>query len=262
MKKHDLPAMPFYWGDWFKALDVQMLPRDIRCTWFEMLGRMWESNPRGELSINGICPTDEQLAMLLGFGNDLNEFKRHIEFLERFSLFSRKKNGVIYSRKMVKMEEISSKRSTSGRLGMMSRYNKTDNKSITNTEYENENESESKDGIIIKPSTKKKFDFEPIWQQHPKKIGKKLAFGFFQMSVNTDEDYANIQKAIDNYNKSKSVRTGYIKNGGNWFNEWEDWVDMPESEKFCEKCKGTGKFTSNTGYECLCDCPAGKNLKT
>src|SRR3990167_1275688 len=152
MKKKDLPAMPFYWGDWFKALDVQMLPRDIRCTWFEMLGRMWESKYRGELSINGQPLSIEQLAQLLGFGSDVKECEKHINYLEKNSLFSRKNNGVIYSRKLVKMEDISRKRSKAGGLGMSNRYNKTPNKhpnkSLTNSENENENENENKKGFI------------------------------------------------------------------------------------------------------------------
>lgn len=151
MKKNDLPAMPFYWGDWFKALDVQMLPRDIRCTWFEILGRMWESKNRGELSINGEPPTIEQLAQLLGFGSDIKECQRHLDYLERFSIYSRKKNGVIYCRKMVHEEDVSCKRSKAGKLGMSSRYdvcyNKKGNKKLTNTEdeYEYENEDENED---------------------------------------------------------------------------------------------------------------------
>lgn len=117
MKKKDLPAMPFYWGDWFKAIDVQSLPRDIRCVWFEILGRMWENSPRGELSINGKPLTDEQLTILLGFGNDVKECKRCLKILDEFSVFSRKKNGVIYNRRMTHNEEISRKRSISGHLG-------------------------------------------------------------------------------------------------------------------------------------------------
>jgi len=137
-KKHDLPSQPWYWGDWFKAMDVQALPRDIRCTWFEMIGRMWESKNRGELSINNRGLSIEQLAQLLGFGGDVEECKRHLDYLEEFSIFSRKKNGVIFCRKMVKDEKIRVSRSSAGTKGMKSRYNKSDNKTLTNTEDESE----------------------------------------------------------------------------------------------------------------------------
>ena len=106
----------------------------------------------------------------------------------------------------------------------------------------------------------KTFDFESVWQSYPegKKIGKKLALGHFNTSVKTDEDFANIKKALKNYTNSQRVRIGFGKDGCNWFDEWEDWVDF--KEEFCEKCKGKGKFISTTGYEIICECQAGKRL--
>jgi len=142
IKKYDLPAQPWYWGDWFKAIDVQSLPRDIRCTWFEMLGRMWESKKRGYLTINGKPLTDEELAQVLGFGTDINLMQKHLTFLEERGVFSRTKSGIIFNRRMAKDEKIRQIRSKSGKRGMESRYNKTDNKTLTNSEDESESENE------------------------------------------------------------------------------------------------------------------------
>lgn len=136
--------MPFYWGDWFKATDIQSLPRHIRCTWFEMLGRMWESTDRGYLSINGTAPTDRELAMILGFGDNVFECKKHLNYLQKKKIFSRNSEGIIYNRRMVKDAEISRLRAEAGQKGMSVRYNKTYNKNLTNTEYENEYEYEDK----------------------------------------------------------------------------------------------------------------------
>lgn len=142
-KKKDLPYLPFYPGDWFKALDVQALPRDIRLTWFEMLLRMWESKKRGFLTINGNVPTLEQIAQMLGFGEDVQKCEFHLTFLEKNSIFSRNKVGIIYNRKMVRDDALSLKRSKSGQKGMKSRYskdeicyNKTDNKDVTNADID------------------------------------------------------------------------------------------------------------------------------
>ena len=49
-KKHDLPAMPFYFGDWFKCPEVRAMNLETRMIWFEMLGLMWESTERGYLT--------------------------------------------------------------------------------------------------------------------------------------------------------------------------------------------------------------------
>lgn len=136
--------MPFYWGDWFKATDVQSLPRHIRCTWFEMLGRMWESTDRGYLSINGLPPTERELAMILGFGDNISECKKHVNYLQKKKIFSRNSDGVIFSRRMAKDSEISRLRAEAGQKGMAIRYNKTDNKKLTNTEDEIEDEKSNK----------------------------------------------------------------------------------------------------------------------
>jgi len=46
VKKDDLPAMPFYVGDWLKCPEVRALPLDYRALWFDMLCFMWESTER------------------------------------------------------------------------------------------------------------------------------------------------------------------------------------------------------------------------
>lgn len=82
-------------------------------------------------------------------------------------------------------------------------------------EDENENINENKD---------KSFDFEFIWKQYPKPIGKKQALKHFTASVKSDDDFANIQRALDNYKKSDTVSRGFVQNGSTWFNNWQDWI--------------------------------------
>lgn len=70
--------------------------------------------------------------------------------------------------------------------------------------------------------------FESVWSIYPKQIGKKEAYGYFNTTVKTDEDYSNIKKAVQNYLKHlevDSVGPKYIKKGCNWFDDWESWVD-------------------------------------
>lgn len=63
-----------------------------------MLAIMHEANPRGHLLINDTAPNDAQLAILTGAPAIIGEL---LSELERADVFSRKKNGVIYSRRMV-----------------------------------------------------------------------------------------------------------------------------------------------------------------
>ena len=75
--------------------------------------------------------------------------------------------------------------------------------------------------------------FESIWSKYPNKDGKKQALKHFLATVKTDQDWTNIQQALDNYLNSRRVKTGFIKNGSTWFNNWADWTHYTEvlSEK-------------------------------
>lgn len=144
-KKHDLPAMPFYFGDWRKAPEIRALDLDVRMIWFEMLGFMWESGERGYLTINGKPVITKVLTNILGVTPDVME--RAMQQLEEFDVFSRREDGAIYCRRMVKDEEIRQLRAKAGTKGMHSRYNKkvkpVITKPITNTENETEIENVS-----------------------------------------------------------------------------------------------------------------------
>lgn len=167
-KKKDLPAMPFYFGDWRKDPGVRALDLDVRMIWFEMLGFMWDSSERGFLTVNKKPITNFVIAKLVGV--DITKMEQALEQMEQFDVFSRREDGAIYSRKMVRDEDIRAKRAAAGSAGMQARYkvkkssnkryNKTVTKGITNAANANANATEDvitnadengKDGTEGKP---------------------------------------------------------------------------------------------------------------
>ena len=72
------------------------------------------------------------------------------------------------------------------------------------------------------------FDFESIWSKYPSKVGKEAAARKFKLTVKTDQDFKDIQTALDNYIKSDRVTKGFIQNGSTWFNQWRDWIVSPK----------------------------------
>jgi len=159
-KKDDLPAMPFYYGDWRKDPGIRALKLDVRMIWFEMIGFMWESTERGFLTINGEPLDEDDLSRMIGI--DMETMRSAIKQMEKFRVFRRRIDGAIYCRKMVKDEQIRQARSEAGKKGMYARYNKNDNKQttniLTNPESENESESESESELEIKPEWAKNFE--------------------------------------------------------------------------------------------------------
>lgn len=89
---------------------------------------------------------------------------------------------------------------------------------------ENENENRNKDINRIE-----KGAFERIWNQYPKRIGKKTAMRHFKSSVKDEDTLKMIERALDNYNNSERVKKGFIQNGATWFNNWQDWIDYQET---------------------------------
>jgi len=115
-KKDDLPYFPFYVGDWRKATDVQALPLETRAVWFEILCYMWESTERGYLTVNGKPLQNGALARMIGLPEDLLE--QNLKQILEFGVASlRESDGAMYSRRMVKDQELRLKRQKAGKIG-------------------------------------------------------------------------------------------------------------------------------------------------
>lgn len=109
------PWLKFYPSDWRSDPALRMCGLAARGLWMEMLAIMHEASPRGNLLINGNEVTPKILASLCGVS--LEDVNCALSELENAGVFSRKKNGIIYSRRMEKEENISRKRMESGKKG-------------------------------------------------------------------------------------------------------------------------------------------------
>jgi len=81
---------------------------------------------------------------------------------------------------------------------------------------------------IRKNKTPTSFSFETVWENYPRRDGRKAAQRHFEASVKTEKDWLDIQKALKNYTKQierDRVEPKFIKMASTWFNNWRDWVD-------------------------------------
>jgi hypothetical protein len=115
-KKDDLPAMPFYVGDWFKCTEVRALPPDYRGLWFDMICYMWESVERGVMvKPNGKPYSDAEIIRMVGLDNQNSDF--WLTRLLEDGVCARREDGAIYSKRMVKDEVLRALRREIGRKG-------------------------------------------------------------------------------------------------------------------------------------------------
>lgn len=109
------PWMKFYTSDWRADPRLKMCSAGARGVWIEMICLMHEATPYGHLLVYGQPPNEAQLASLTGIPSA--ELNQYLAELERMGVFSRTKESVIYSRKLVRMDAKSAKARKNGKKG-------------------------------------------------------------------------------------------------------------------------------------------------
>lgn len=109
------PAFQFYPGDWRTDPGLRLCSLLSRGLWIEMMAIMHEGEPYGHLTAQGRPISDDMLARLIG--ESPASVKRAMKDLEANGVFSRTDAGIIYSRRMVRDEEIRDARAAGGSLG-------------------------------------------------------------------------------------------------------------------------------------------------
>lgn len=108
------PWSKFYWPDW-RDPRLRMCSLAARGLWMDMLSLMHEGVPYGHLLINGVAPSARQLASLVGAAE--REVIALLAMLDEAGVFSKTDNGTIYSRRMVRDAERSSRDKANGSMG-------------------------------------------------------------------------------------------------------------------------------------------------
>lgn len=114
-KSRKLPAFQVYGGDWRKDPGVQSLNYHDRGVWWEILLLMHESDERGVLLLNGKPMPIEALGRLLGLDNQI--LTTTLTTLLDFGVASKREDGAIYNRRMVRDEQIRQERIKAGYMG-------------------------------------------------------------------------------------------------------------------------------------------------
>lgn len=108
-----LPYGKFYWSDWQSDPKLRVCSLGAQGVWMRMLCIMAEADEPGRLMIGRDPCTTADLARLIGHPE--TELVSLIAELERREVFSRTRNGIIYSRRMVRDAKISAIRTEAGK---------------------------------------------------------------------------------------------------------------------------------------------------
>jgi len=119
------PSFQFYPGDWLRDTGLRSCTVGARGLWVDMLCLMHDGKPYGHLQVGGKSIDHITLARMVGASE--NSVEIWLKELEESFVLSRKKDGTIYSRRMVKDEQIRRKRRKAGSLGGNPLLNQRDN---------------------------------------------------------------------------------------------------------------------------------------
>lgn len=109
------PSFQFYPGDWLNDAALRMVSVGARGLWIEMLCLMHQGSEYGYLKVNHKVIHPANLARMCGAS--FSETEGWLEELESAGVFSRDEAGCIYSKRMVRDEEIRQKRAAGGCKG-------------------------------------------------------------------------------------------------------------------------------------------------
>jgi hypothetical protein len=114
-KKGKRPSFQFYPGDWLRDMALRSCSVEARGLWMDMICFMVEGNPFGYLKVGNKVILPSNLAVMVGL--TLEVTLRLLQELQDAEVFSKNEAGCIYSRRMVRDEEVRAKRAAGGLLG-------------------------------------------------------------------------------------------------------------------------------------------------
>lgn len=233
------PWMKFYTSDWRSDPRLKMCSAGARGVWIEMICLMHEAAPYGHLLVHGQTPNEGQLASLTGIPSA--ELNQYLAELERMGVFSRTKEGVIYSRKLVRMAAKSAKARKNGKKGGNPSLGKeTINEDEVNLKDKGEDkpqkpEARSQRVSADALSSPSRLDdaFDRFWNRYPRKVEKKAARKRFDQAVKAGADPERIVAGAAQYAGADTVQRGFIKHPTTWLNAgcWDDDISAPPSSQ-------------------------------
>lgn len=109
------PWMKFYPADWRSDPRLKMVSRAARSLWLDMICLMHEAERYGDLTINGQSLDATKLAAVVG--DSVDDVSAWLQELADAGVYSVRKNGTIYSRRMERDENKRRKNRENGKKG-------------------------------------------------------------------------------------------------------------------------------------------------
>lgn len=234
----------FYWSDWMSDAGVRRSCLAARGLWIDMLCIAAQADPIGYLTVKKVPLTVKDIARMVGESEP--ETGTLLAELERNGVFSRDRNGTIYSRRIVRDAKKSRTAQNNGKKGgNPSLGNKTDNSSSDNIQLKgdlkpqkpeaNNPEREKQEtragaliGLIPHDADGWPSDYREIfWASYPHKVGKGDAIAKLERVRKRGVPWDKILVGLAAYVQSKPPDRPWC-NPATWINQGR-WDDEPQN---------------------------------
>jgi hypothetical protein len=216
----------FFWADWLSDPALRLCSYAARGLWMDMLALAASHDPIGYVAVAGRALDACSIARMTGGAE--NEVSGLLSELEQSRVFSRDRQGRIYSRRMItdfKKAKIAAK---NGKLGGNPSLGKQTGNSASDNPSDNGGLKPHKPRasipeereLTLSPSS---GDFETWWDRYPKKTGKLAAARAYQKARKRAEAPVLLLAL------SKTAwpeKRQYIPNPATWLNDGR-WMDAP-----------------------------------
>lgn len=208
------PSFQFYPGDWLNDAALRMVSVGARGLWIDMICLMHQGSDYGYLKVNGKVILNANLARMCG--STLHEVEGWIKELQDAGVFSVDDDGCIFSRRMIRDEQVRQSRASGGIKGgnpaLLKKKNEKekDNLPLNLTPTPSSSSSSSS-------SSKVKGTRLPIDWEMP------AEWGDWALDEKPDWDNARVLQVAAKF-KDHWISTTKNPTKTNWFATWRNWV--------------------------------------
>lgn len=255
------PSFQFYPGDWMRSSDLRSCSVGARGLWMDMICLMHEGSPYGYLKVGSMVILPANLARMVGA--TLPEVEGWLDELHKAGVYSMDENGCIFSRRMIRDEEIRKRRASGGKLGgnpnlvrkesSAKDADKVANKdnlranlqptpsSSSSSAYKNPPQPPKKEKMAelkkAQPLSDEPDEFDRFWDAFPKRDGanpkepaRKKFVAMCKSGVDASEIIAGAAAYAAAEAKRSKVGTPYITQAVTWLNQqrWKDYGQQAE----------------------------------
>jgi len=163
------PSFQFYPSDWLRDTALRSCSTGARGLWIDMICYMHEGNPYGHMKVGDKVILASNLARMVG--ETLDAVEGWLEELKEAGVYDLTSEGVIFSRRMIRDENLRQIRASGGKLGGNPALKDKSKVNLKVIQEDNQNptpsssssSSSSKDKSIVSADA----DFERFWKVWP-----------------------------------------------------------------------------------------------